>query len=209
MTRPRGWWRRNAVALVALLPVLAAGAWLTGDDFRDRVLDHGNHRSAGPAADGWITLRDSSFRVDSFQRYDPATDTENYLGPVTLPAGSTAWQLRGTLRTSEQTPNLCGLSVQASDGLSYAAGPREFAGGSFGDCVEFDTSDLPEDTGQTGAADGTGTGAVVLDGSKKRAQPVEVTGTAVFLMPSDAAPQQLRIADTFQAPVLGVADIGG
>ncbi|WP_029138293.1 hypothetical protein [Nakamurella lactea] len=197
MTSRRGWWRRNAVALAALLPVVAAAVWVSSADARDRYLDHANHQQVGPGADGWIVLGDSSFRLDELAPLD-AADLTAIAGPGTaLPAGTMAWQLTGTLRTSTQTPTLCGLSVQASDGRRYSAGPRDLGDGYLNDCLRIDLPPAPADPAATAPT-----------ASSEPSAPADLPGTALFLIPADATPQQLRIADRYQAPTLGLADVG-
>lgn len=173
MTKPR-WWRRNLWALIVLLPVLAGAGWFSTSDLRAARAESYTD-AVSPASDGWITLGDNTFRITGFVRYTPAKSSD---GPTSLPAGTTAWRLKGELRSISEGASLCGLMVAASDGNSYSAGSATLIGnGSFtGNCLNL--GDADKKAGVT-------------------------AGSALFLMPSDATPQQLLIKDVGSEPQYG------
>ncbi|MGI8414996.1 MAG: hypothetical protein ACR2P2_02075 [Nakamurella sp.] len=173
MTTPR-WWRRNRWALIVLLPILAGAAWFSTSDLRAARADSYTD-AVLPAPDGWITLTDNTFRVTGLVLAKPGKTSDD---PGTLPAGTTAWRLTGELRSIDPAASLCGLSVAASDGNSYSAGATALAGDdeSSGNCL--DLGDPDKKAGVT-------------------------AGSALFLVPSDATPEQLLIKDLTSRPQYG------
>lgn len=196
MSLQRGWWRRNLVGLCALLPVLAAGAWFTTDDLRDQYLARTNHSEVRPGADGWLDLPDRRFRLDAVTVLDRSWLAEN---DIRLPAGSRGWRISATVETSEEYGSLCGLSLIAADGLSYAAGPTALGSTAPTGCLDIDPSTAGDPTSA-----GPGSAGAPTDGSTADRAPAEQRGTALFLLPADTEPVELRIAYPVLAPALGI-----
>lgn len=190
MTAGRGWWRRNAVALCAALPVLAVGGWMAGDGYRNVYLGQTPHQQVRPAADGWLTLPGIRFRLDAVTPVNAGSTTPS---GVDAPQGTKKWRLTGTVEAADRPADsssavaVCGLILIGDDGNSYSAGASAMSNGNARSCLNMN------DTNNTDDADPVATAGV--------------RGETEFLLPADTVPNELRIKDLAYAPVLGVVPI--
>ena len=130
----RSWGRRNAWALVALVPVAAAALWATSGDYV-RLYRNGTPRVAVSAdASGEVSYDRARFEVD---RLTPdvsplaATDPD-----FELPSGARAWELRLAVEpdVGADTDALitCHVTLFDASGRSYSPDPGELGGGDYG-----------------------------------------------------------------------------
>ncbi len=122
---PKGWWRRNLVSLVSLLPllvlVMAAGFI---DPFHRFWEDH-RLVAIGVNAEGFSTVQGVQMRLVELTEIVP----KDSLGkPVPLPTGVTAWKAVVEYKLPEPKVMAgCHVFLEDTQGRQYGAAPRELS----------------------------------------------------------------------------------
>lgn len=113
----RSWWRRNRVALPAMVLALAGLAWPASEPARELWWPRGEHVAVSPGGDGWAALGDVSLRLAAFDRAEELPDD-----PV--PDGYVAWRAELATDGDGGDPLACSAQLQDTDGNRYGAGSR-------------------------------------------------------------------------------------
>ena len=119
----RSWWRSNRLALVLLVPALAAMWWTVGDALRDGWLADQPRVAVRPGAGGWTTAEETSVRVVGLTE---VVGIDDALGgePWQAPPGYAAWRLVLDVRSTATDAALCEVHLADHDGRLFGVPDR-------------------------------------------------------------------------------------
>ncbi|TDE09508.1 hypothetical protein [Jiangella asiatica] len=112
-----GWWRRNRLALPAMVLALGALAWPASEPAREQWWPNGEHVVHSPGADGWAAVDGIELRLAEFGPAEaPGPDDP-------LPAGHTVWraEIEGTPATQSVD---CDTELEDTEGSRYGDDSR-------------------------------------------------------------------------------------
>lgn len=115
------WWRRNRIALPAMVLALGALAWPLSEPARDIWWSRNPHVAAEPDGEGWASIDGRRVRIVTFDEVRDFPDDDDE-----APEGLTVWraELTSEVTGSGATESLaCEAQLADADGATYSAGP--------------------------------------------------------------------------------------
>ncbi|WP_035812529.1 hypothetical protein [Jiangella gansuensis] len=109
-----GWWRRNRLALPAMVLALGALTWPASESAREQWWPNGEHVAHSPGADGWTTVDGVGLRLASFGPAE-APDPDD-----PIPAGHTVWRAEVEGTPADESLS-CDVTLQDTEGLRYGS----------------------------------------------------------------------------------------
>lgn len=169
---PKGWWRRNLVSLVSIVPLLALAVGLGYIDSFYRFWNKGALVAVGTNAEGFSTLEGVQMRLVELTTTVPKDSSGK---AVVLPSGVTAWKAVIEYKLTEpDAAAVCKLELEDDKGRLYGNGPAEL---SRAKGVSAIANCGPEDKGST-----------------------HYRVAAYFVLPGDAKPAAVRVSWVMRYP---------
>jgi hypothetical protein len=138
--KPKGWWRRNILALIGLVPVLALVIGIGFIDPFYRFWQAGPLRPVSADAQGIATIDGIQFRLEELTK----VELKDFGGKaILLPVGTLAWKAVVEIKAPDQEKvGLCHFFVEDKAGKLYGDGPDELSKAkgatSFSTCTSSD-----------------------------------------------------------------------
>lgn len=164
--KPKGWWRRNFLALTGLVPLLALVIGIGFIDPFYRFWEKGPLQPVSADAQGIATIDGMQFRLEELTK----VELKDFGGKaIVLPVGTLAWKAVLEVKAPDQEKvGFCHFFVEDKAGKLYGDSPDE----------------LSRAKGVTGSASCTNS-----DDKASAAYRV----TAYFLLPALAKPEAVRV----------------
>lgn len=113
------WWRRNRLALPAMVLALAALAWPLSEPAREMWWTRAAHVAVEPDDAGWASIDGHQLRMSAFDEVRDLPDDDE------MPEGLTAWRAELTAEVTgadddAQLP--CDVELADTEGNTYSAG---------------------------------------------------------------------------------------
>jgi len=171
--KQRGWWRRNFIGLIAVLPMLAAMFAFDYKNFYTEFWGNQPHEPITASVNSWVQLDQARMRLVDFA---PVPQVKDFLGdPVQLPAGTKVWKAVVEFDVPDSKAVMgCEITLADSTQRLFGAGPRE-----------LDKADLPIPS---------------CDPDFDHENAKDYQNTFYFIAPADAKPAAVHITRSTQLP---------
>lgn len=123
----RGWWRRNLVGLIAIVPMMVAVLATNWNSLYWQVWKSEPRLALNTAPQAWVPFSGAEMRLVEFGPAGNLTGSGNR--PVTLPKGVTAWKAVVEFKAPDQESVAgCEIRLEDSQGRLYGLGADEISG---------------------------------------------------------------------------------
>ncbi|HZM79124.1 MAG TPA: hypothetical protein VFC19_25625 [Candidatus Limnocylindrales bacterium] len=122
--KARGWWRRNWIGLLALVPLLALVVVVRWETVYWYAWQSQPHIPVNVARQQWVTFAGAQLRLAEFGPQESVVNSSNK--PIALPAGVTVWKAVLEFKAPDQGSVAgCEISLEDNQNRLYGRGADE------------------------------------------------------------------------------------